>query len=92
MPRKRYTPEQIICSLREAEIKLAQGKTMAQATKELSITPQTLTRWRKQYGGMKIDQAKEFKNLKDENTKLKKLVADLSLEKLVLNEALKGNY
>jgi len=85
-------PEEIIKILREIEIYISQGKTTALACKQAGISEQSYYRWRKQYGGMQVSQAKEFKNLKDENAKLKKLVADLSLEKLVLKEVIEGNF
>jgi len=92
MPRKRFTPEQIIQNLREAEVLLAQGQTIAQVCKKIGITDQTYYRWRKEYGGLQINQAKRLKELEKENARLKKMVADLSLDKDILNEALKGNY
>ena len=84
MPRKRYTPEQIINSLREAEVLISQGNTAAQAARHLGITEQTYYRWRKEYGGMRINQAKRLKELEKENSRLKKLVADISLDNAIL--------
>ena len=92
MPRKRFTPEQIIGKLREAEVELAKGATIAQVAKKLEITDHTYYRWRTQYGGMRVDQAKRLKELEVENARLKKLVADLSLDKAILKEAASGNY
>jgi transposase-like protein len=92
MPSKRYTPEQIIGKLREAEVLLAKGLTVAQVAKQLGITEQTYYRWRSEYGGMRVDQAKRLKELEVENARLKKLVADLSLDKAILKEAASGNY
>jgi len=92
MPRKRHTPEEIIKLLRLVEIETGQGKTTGQACKNLGFTEQTYYRWRKEYGGLQINQAKHMKELQKENARLKKLVADLSLDKDILNEALKGNY
>ena len=92
MPRKRFTPEQIIGKLREAEVELAKGATIAQVVKKLEITEHTHYRWRTQYGGMRVDQAKRLKELEVENARLKKLVADLSLDKAILKEAASGNY
>ena len=92
MPRKRFTPEQIIGKLREAEVELAKGATIAQVAKKLEITEHTYYRWRTQYGGMRVDQAKRLKELEVENARLKKLVADLSLDKAILKEAASGNY
>ena len=92
MSRKRYTPEKIISMLREAEILLAQGSTVGKISRQLTISEQTYYRWRKQYGGMKSSQAKQMKDLECENVRLKKAVADLTLDKLILKEALEGNY
>ena len=84
--RRRYTPEQIIMKLREAEVLLSQGQTVVQACKAIEISEQTYYRWRKEYGGMNIPQAKQFKELEKENARLKKLVADLSLDNAILKE------
>ena len=92
MSRKRYSPEKIIGILREAEVLLAQGMTVGQICRQLSIAEQTYYRWRKQYGGMKISQAKRMKDIAHENVRLKKAVADLTLDKVILKEALEGNY
>ncbi len=86
MPRKRYTPEQIINSLREAEVLLSKGSTAGQAARHLGITEQTYYRWRKEYGGMRINQAKRLKELEKENTRLKKLVADMALDNAILKD------
>jgi transposase-like protein len=86
--RKRYTPEQIIAKLREAEILLSQGKTVKEAAKHLGIAEQTYYRWRREYGGMDVSQARELKDLQKENIQLKKLVADLSLDNAILKEVL----
>ena len=86
MPRKRYTPEQIINSLREAEVLMSQGSTAAEAARHLGITEQTYYRWRKEYGGMRINQAKRLKELEKENTRLKRLVADISLDNAILKD------
>ena len=91
MPRKRYTPEQIINSLREAEVLMSQGSTAAQATRHLGITEQTYYRWRKEYGGMRINQAKRLKELEKENGRLKKLVADQALDNAILKDVAQGN-
>ncbi len=85
-------PEEIIATLRQVEVMISQGKTVPMACRDSGITEQTYYRWRKKYGGMQVPQAKEFKNLQLENTRLKKAVAELTLEKLVLKEALSGNY
>ncbi len=92
MVKKGYSPEQIINKLREAEILLGQGSSIAEASKQLGVTEQTYYRWRKEYGGMRIEQAKRLKDLEKENTRLKKLVADLSLDISILKEASRGNF
>ena len=92
MGRKIYSPEKIVRKLREAEVLISQGNTIAQASRLLGITEQTYYRWRKQYGGMQVSQAKRLKELENENARLKKLVADLSLDKAILKEAAKGNF
>jgi transposase-like protein len=89
---KRYSAEQIIKILREVEIYSGQGKTMAQAVRACCISEQTYYRWRKEYGGINIDQAKRFKDLEKENLRLRKAVSDLTLDKLILEEALSGKY
>ena len=92
MGKRRHTPEQVIGKLREAEVELAKGKTVAEVCRKLAITEQTYYRWRKEYGGLRVDQAKRFKELEVENGRLKRLVADLNLDKSILEEALRGNY
>jgi putative transposase len=92
MVRKRYTPEQIINKLREAEILLSQGATLFTILKKIGISDVTYYRWRKEYGGMRVDQAKRLKDLEQENSRLKKLVADLSLDNAILKEASRGNF
>ena len=92
MFRKTYLPEQIINKLREAEILLNQGATIAEASRKIGVTEQTYYRWRREYGGMRIEQAKRLKELEKENTRLKKLVADLSLDISILKEAVRGNF
>jgi putative transposase len=92
MGRKRYTAEQIIGMLREAEVLQSQGMTIGDISRKLGITEQTYYRWRKEYGGMRVDQAKRLKELEKENVRLKKLVADLSLDKEILKEAVRGNF
>lgn len=86
--KRRYSAEQIVTKLREAEVLLSQGKTIAEASKVLEISEQTYYRWRREYGGMDTSQAKKLKNLENENTRLKKLVADLSLDNAILKEVL----
>ncbi len=92
MKRKRHGPEQIIKKLRDADAMLASGKTIGQACQALEVSEQTFHRWRNQYGGMKAGEAKRLKELEDENKRLKKVVAELTLDKDILEEALKGNY
>ena len=89
MGRKRFSPEQIIVKLREAEIIESKGLTQVEAAKKLGIAEQTLIRWRKEYGGLRVDQARRFKEL--ENIRLKRLVANLSLDKAILKDAASGN-
>lgn len=89
---KRYTPEQIIHKLREAEVELSKGATVPVVCKKLGVTEQTYYRWRNAYGGLRLDQAKRMKALETENTRLKKLVADLSLDVEILKEATSGNF
>lgn len=92
MARKRFTPEQIIGILREVEVRLSQGEGVKGICRSLGITEQTYYRWRKDYGGMKVSQARRLKELERENGRLKKAVAELTLDKLILKEALEGNY
>ena len=91
MQRKRHSPEQIIRKLREAEVELGGGAAMADVCKKLGISEQTYFRWRNQYGGLKADDMKRLKDLEKENGRLKKAVADLILDKQILQEALRGN-
>ncbi len=92
MPRKRFTVEQIINHLREAEVLLAQGQRVGELCRQIGITEQTFYRWRREYGGLKLDQAKRLKVLEQENARLKRAVADLTLDKLILKEAVEGNW
>ena len=92
MKRKRHSPEQIIKKLRDGDAMFASGKTIGQACQALEVSEQTFHRWRNQYGGMKAGEAKRLKELEDENKRLKKVVAELTLDKDILEEALKGNY
>jgi len=91
MVRKSYTPEQIINKLREAEIMLSQGATLAIVWRKLGVSDCTYYRWRKEYGGMRVDQARRLKDLEQENSRLKRLVADLFLDNAILKEASRGN-
>ena len=92
MNRKHYTPEQIISMLREAEVALVQGQFVGQACRTLGVSEQSYYRWRKEYGGLRSDQAKRLKDLEKENGRLRKAISDLTLDKLILKEALEGNY
>jgi putative transposase len=92
MPMQRYKPEQIVTMLRQIEVGIANGKTTPQVCKEAAITVQTFYRWRKEYGGLKMDQAKRLKELEKENGKLKRLVAELSLDKQILKDIAEGNF
>lgn len=92
MGRKRFRAEQIIGHLREADVKISQGVNVLQICREMGIAEQTYYRWRREYGGMKVDQARRLRDLEKENTRLKKAVADLTPDKLILKEALEGNY
>jgi putative transposase len=92
MVKKGYTPEQIINKLREAEILLSQGNSIVEASRKIGVTEQTYYRWRKEYGGMRVEQARKLKELEKENGRLKKLVADLSLDNSILKEAARGNF
>jgi putative transposase len=89
---KRHTAEQIIRKLREADTMLAAGKTIGQVVQVLEVSEQTFHRWRKQYGGMKAEEAKRLKELEQENKRLKKLLAEAELDKAILKEAMEGNY
>ena len=92
MSTKKYKPEQIVNLLRPVEVEIANGKTTPQACRDAQITAQTYYRWRKEFGGLKLDQAKRLKELEKENGRLKRLVAELSLEKQVLREVAQGNF
>jgi len=92
MSKKGYTSEEIINKLREVEIMLSQGGTIGQASRKIGVTEQTYYRWRKQYGGMRVEQAKRLKELEKENSRLKKLVAEISLDNAILKEVSRGNF
>ena len=92
MPRKHFKPEEIISILRQVEVELANGKRLTDAVSQAGITDNTFYRWKKQYGGMKIDEAKRFKELERENSQLKKLVADQALDIQILKEVSKGKF
>ncbi len=91
MPSKRFGAEDIIRKLREAEVEQANGRTIAQACKKIGVAEQTYYRWRKEYGGLRMDQAKRFKEIEKENARLKKLLAEAELDKAILKEAASGN-
>jgi transposase len=92
MSKKRYRPEEIIAKLREAEVLLAQGMKVPEVAKTIGIHEITYYRWRKEFGGLKVSQAKRLKELEKENTRLRKAVSDLSLDKVILQEAARGNF
>ena len=92
MSRKRYSVEQIINHLREAEVLLTQGQTVGEICRRIGVSEQSCYRWRREYGGLKVDQARRLKELEQENTRLKRAVADLTLDKLILKEAAEGNW
>ena len=92
MPKKRYNAEEVIQKLRGADVLLSQGKTVSQACKQIGVSDQTYYRWRKAYGGMKVDQARRLKELEAENARLKRAVADLTVDKLILKEVAEGKY
>jgi transposase len=92
MPQKRYRPEEIIAKLRQADVLLGEGKKVPEVVKALGIHEVTYYRWRKEYGGLQVSQAKRLKDLKRENARLRRAVSDLTLDKLILQEASRGNF
>jgi putative transposase len=92
MVRKTYTAEQIINKLREVEIIISQGTSISEASRKIGVTEQTYYRWRREYGGMRVEQARRLRDLEKENTRLKRLVADISLDNAILKEATRGNF
>lgn len=92
MAKRRYTSEEIIHKLREVDVCLGQGRTIAEACKTIGVTDHTYFRWRKEYGGLKVDQAKRLKELELENARLKRVVAELTVDKLILKEVAEGKY
>ena len=92
MVRKAFKPEQIIGKLREAEVLLSQGATVGEASRKIGVTEQTYYRWCREYGGMRVEQARRLKDLEKENSRLKRLVADISLDNAILKEAARGNF
>jgi transposase-like protein len=92
MARKRYKPEEIVAKLRQVEVLVSQGTSMADAIRQIGVTEVTFYRWRQEFGGLKADQVKRLKELELENNRLRKAVSDLTLDKLILTEAARGNY
>jgi transposase-like protein len=92
MAKRQHKPEEIVAKLRQVEVLVAQGKTVAEGARVIGVTEATYYRWRSEYGGLKLDQVKRLKQLEQENGRLRKAVADLTLEKLVLKEAASGNF
>jgi len=92
MNRKRHTTEEIVNKLRQADVELSKGQTVAAVCKVIGITDQTYFRWRKEYGGLKVDQARRFKELEQENARLKRLLAEAELDKAILREAARPNF
>ncbi len=92
MPKKTYRPEEIIAKLRQAEVLIGQGKKVPEVVKALGVHEVTYYRWRKEYGGLQVSQAKRLKELERENARLRKAVSDLSLDKVILQEAARGNF
>ena len=92
MPRKKHTPEQIIAKLRQAEVAMSTGSTVVEAVRQIEVIEQTFYRWRNEYGGLSIDQAKRLKQIEAENSRLKRAIADLTLDNQILKEAAEGNF
>ena len=92
MPRKTHTPEEIVAKLRQVDVLVAQGQSIAAAVKAIGVTEQSYYRWRNEYGGLKLDQVKRLKQLEAENARLRKAVSDLTLEKVILREAASGKF
>ena len=92
MPRKSYKPEEIVAKLRQVDVLSSQGKSVAEAIRSIGVSEVTYYRWRQEFGGLKSDQVKRLKELETENTRLRRAVSDLTLDKLILQEAARGNY
>jgi transposase-like protein len=92
MPRKGHSPEQVLNKLRQVEVAVAGGKSVGQAVREIEVTDHTYYRWRREYGGLNLDQARRLKKLEQENARLKRTIADLALDKQILKEAAEGNF
>ena len=91
MPKKRYTPEEIVAKLRQVDVLVSQGQNIADAIRQIGVSEVTYYRWRQEYGGLKTDQVKRLKELEQENTRLRRAISDLTLDKLILQEAARGN-
>ena len=92
MPKKRYTPEEIVAKLRQVDVVVSQGQNIADAIHQIGVSEVTYYRWRQEFGGLKTEQVKRLKELETENSRLRKAVSDLTLDKLILQEAARGNY
>ena len=92
MPRKRHKPEEIVTKLRQVDVLVSQGQSVADAIRQIGVTEVTYYRWRQEFGGLKSDQVKRLKNLEAENTRLRRAISDLTLDKLILQEAARGNF
>ena len=92
MPKKRYTPEEIVAKLRQVDVLVSQGQNIADAIRQIGVSEVTYYRWRREYGGLKTDQVKRLKELEQENSRLRRAVSDLTLDKLILQEAARGNF
>jgi putative transposase len=92
MPRKKYTPEEIVAKLRQVDVLVSQGQTMADAIRQIGVSEVTYYRWRQEYGGLNTDQVKRLKELETENSRLRRAISDLTLDKLILQEAARGNF
>jgi len=92
MPRKRYKPEEIVMKLRQVDVLVSQGSSVADAIRQIGVSEVTYYRWRQEFGGLKIDQVKRLKDLEVENTRLRRAISDLTLDKLILQEAARGNF
>ena len=92
MPKKRYTPEEIVAKWRQVDVLVSQGQNIADAIRQIGVSEVTYYRWRQEYGGLKADQVKRLKELEQENSRLRRAVSDLTLDKLILQEAARGNF
>ena len=92
MPRKRYKPEEIVRKLRQVDVLVSQGSSVADAIRQIGVTEITYYRWRKEYGGLQTNQVRRIKDLEQENARLRRAVSDLTIDKMILSEASKGNY